>query len=125
MNLDITDKPWGERGATITVKGEVDIYTAAQVRQTILGAVDGGRVQLVANLHEVTYLDSTGLGVFIGALKRARERSGDMVIVCAHPRLVKIFEITGLTKIFRVFPDESSAIEALSSAAGPSREESA
>ena len=125
MNLDITDKQWGDRGVTIAVKGEVDIYTAAQVRQRILGAVDGGRVQIVANLHDVTYLDSTGLGVFIGALKRARENEGDMVIVCAHPRLVKIFEITGLTKIFRVFPDEASAIEAITSSGVPSREETA
>ncbi|HET6384230.1 MAG TPA: STAS domain-containing protein [Armatimonadota bacterium] len=113
MNLEIAEKPWSERGVTLVLKGEIDVYTAAQVRQKVHEVVDAGRTFIVANLQEVTYLDSTGLGVLIGALRRTREREGNLVVVCSNPRLVRIFEITGLAKIFRIYEDEPIALAAV------------
>lgn len=113
MNLQISDREWGERGITLVLKGEIDIYTAAQIRQRVLDSVSAGRVLIVANLQEVSYLDSTGLGVLIGALRRTRENDGDMIIVSSHPRLNKIFAITGLGKIFRIVEQEEIAMRAI------------
>ncbi|MDQ2730547.1 MAG: STAS domain-containing protein [Armatimonadota bacterium] len=113
MNLQISDREWGERGVTLVLKGEIDIYSAAQIRQKVLDVVECGRVLIVANLQEVNYLDSTGLAVLIGALRRAREHDGDLVIVSSHPRLNKIFGITGLGKIFRIVAEEEIAVRAM------------
>jgi len=58
----------------------------------------------VVDLLGVTFLDSTALGVLVGALKRCREAGGDLRLVIAEPRILKVFEITGLTEVFTITP---------------------
>lgn len=111
MNLQMVERTWGSEGVTLVLSGEIDLYTATQVRQRIHELVSGGRKHIIADLQGVTYLDSTGLGVLIGALRRTRETDGNMAIACSQPRLLRIFEITGLAKVFRIYPDEQGAHE--------------
>ena len=80
----------------IEVGGEIDVYTAPRLRE----AIDAGHLRLVVDVQRVDFLDSTGLGVLVGALKKVRAGGGSLDIVCTHPRLLKIFEITGLDKVF-------------------------
>ncbi len=84
----------------IEVGGEVDVYTAPKLREAIVAAVDRGHHRLIIDVQKVDFLDSTGLGVLVGALKRVRADGGSLDIVCTQERILKIFEITGLDKVF-------------------------
>lgn len=86
----------------VAVAGEIDVATAPQLRQCLHHLLSEGRSTIVLDLLRVTFLDSTALGVLVGALKRCREQGGDLQIVVADPRILKIFEITGLTNVFAI-----------------------
>lgn len=97
----------------VDLNGEIDVYTSPKVKETIGGLIDQGHYTLVINLENVRYIDSTGLGVLIGGLKRVREHSGTVNLVCTNPQIKKIFDITGLVKIFGIYDSEASACENL------------
>ena len=110
MDLSLTARAEGGR-TVIEMAGEIDVYTAPRLREKIAALVDEGVYDIVIDLERVEFLDSTGLGVLVGGLKRMRAQDGTLVLVCAQERILKIFRITGLTK---VFPIHSSVEEALS-----------
>ena len=97
LGLDVS-----ERGkyAVLSVHGEVDVYTAPKFRERLIELVTEGKHQIIVDLEGVDFLDSTGLGVLVGALKRVRTQDGELALVCTQPRILKVFEITGLTKVF-------------------------
>jgi anti-sigma B factor antagonist len=86
----------------IAVSGEIDVATAPQLRECLHRVIAQGESTIVLDLLGVTFLDSTALGVLVGALKRCRELGGDLHLVVADPRIMKIFEITGLTNVFTI-----------------------
>src|SRR5207248_9099888 len=79
---------------------------------TLFRSVSQGSHQVVVDLEGVDFLDSTGLGVLVGGLKRLRSHDGDMILVCTQPRILKVFEITGLTKVFAIFDTVDAALAA-------------
>jgi anti-sigma B factor antagonist len=93
----------------IAVTGEIDVATAPQLRECLHDVIARGEVTIVLDLLGVTFLDSTALGVLVGALKRCRELGGELHVVVADPRIVKIFEITGLTSVFTLANSLESA----------------
>jgi anti-sigma B factor antagonist len=93
----------------VDVKGEIDVYTAPKLREKLIELVSEGSYDVVVNLEGVDFLDSTGLGVLVGALKRVKAHDGSLSLVCTQDKILKIFKITGLTK---VFPIHSSVDEA-------------
>jgi anti-sigma B factor antagonist len=97
----------------IDLEGEVDVYTAPQLKQQIINILESGAKELVVDLTKVDYLDSTALGVLIGGLKRMREVDGNMVLICPSPRIRRVFEITGLDKIFDIYNTEDDAREVM------------
>ena len=109
MDLSLTTRPEGGR-TVVEVGGEIDVYTAPKLRETIVSLVDAGQYDLVVDLERVEFLDSTALGVLVGGLKRVRTHDGSLSLVCTQERLLKIFRITGLTKVFEIHPDVASAI---------------
>jgi len=101
-----------EDGRTVLeVGGEIDVYTAPKLREQFAELVDDGKLDIVVDLKKVAFLDSTGLGVLVGALKRVRTHDGSLRLVCTQERVLKIFRITGLDK---VFPLHDSVADALS-----------
>jgi len=72
-----------------------------QLQECLHELIASGHTSLVVDLLAVTFLDSTALGVLVGALKRCRERGGELQLVMADPRILKIFEITGLSTVFQ------------------------
>ena len=94
----------------IEVGGEVDVYTAPKLRETIVAAVDEGHLRLIIDVERVDFLDSTGLGVLVGSLKRVRAEGGSLDIVCTHERILKIFDITGLDKVFGLHASVGAAV---------------
>jgi anti-sigma B factor antagonist len=86
----------------IAVTGEIDVATAPQLREALHGVIAQGHSTVVLDLLGVTFLDSTALGVLVGGLKRCRELDGELHIVVHDARIRKIFEITGLNKVFPI-----------------------
>jgi anti-sigma B factor antagonist len=92
----------GTATPVVAVRGEVDVATAPQLREGLQRVIADGASTVILDLLGVTFLDSTALGVLVGAHKRCRELGGELRVVVADPRLVKIFEITGLTGVLTI-----------------------
>src|SRR2546430_13013601 len=88
------------------------MYTAPRLRELLIDLVSKGHYQLVVNLDKVGFLDSTGLGVLVGGLKRVRAHDGSLDLVCTQQRILKIFRITGLTEVFGIYETVDQAIAA-------------
>jgi anti-sigma B factor antagonist len=95
--------------AVLTVRGEVDVYTAPKFRERLIELVSEGKHRIIVDLQAVEFLDSTGLGVRVGGLTRLRSHDGDLVLVCTQSRILKVFEITGLTKVFEIYDSVDAA----------------
>ncbi len=95
----------------VDVGGEIDVYTAPRLRELLIELVTQGHYRLVVNMEKVEFLDSTGLGVLVGGLKRVRAHDGSLDLVCTQERILKIFRITGLTKVFGIYETVDKAIE--------------
>ncbi len=98
--------------AVIQVTGEVDVYTAPMLRDQIRELSAKGAVHLIADLGRVDFLDSTGLGALVGGLKRLREAGGSLALVISTPRILRIFQITGLSNALAVQRSVADAITA-------------
>ena len=98
--------------AVLQVTGEVDVYTAPMLRERIRELAASGAVHLIADLSQVDFLDSTGLGVLVGGLKRLREDGGSLALVIKTPHILRVFQITGLTKALAAWPSVTDAITA-------------
>ncbi len=96
----------------VDVEGEIDIYTAPRLRELLIDLVSKGNYQIVVNMDKVEFLDSTGLGVLVGGLRRVRAHDGSLDLVCTRERILKIFRITGLTKVFGIHETVDQAIAA-------------
>ena len=116
MDIKVNTRVLNEKAQAVEVQGEIDVYTSPRVKETINELIEKGHYQLVINLEGVRYIDSTGLGVLIGALKKVREHNGRILLVCTNPQIKKIFNITGLVKIFEIFKDEDEALQILAAA---------
>jgi anti-anti-sigma factor len=93
---------------TVTLAGELDIYTVADFRAR-LEDVDPSERQVVVDLTDVTLLDSSGLGALVSLVNRAREGERGLGLVCPHRRLLRVFEITGLRRSF-AFGDDLDSV---------------
>ena len=96
----------------VDIEGEIDIYTAPRLRELLIDLASKNNYQLVVNMDKVELLDSTGLGVLVGGLKRVRAHDGSLDLVCMQERILKIFRITGLTKVFGIHTTVDQAIAA-------------
>ena len=113
MEQDIEIEVRNRDGATIvTARGEVDVATAPALRDGLEEALDRDIGSVVVDLTGVTFIDSTGLGVLIGARRRCVEAGRELRVVVAEPRILKVFEITGLTELFTIHPALEPALEA-------------
>ena len=101
-----------ESRTIVAVGGEIDVYTAPKLRDKITELVGEGHHHLVIDMERVDFLDSTGLGVLVGGLKKVRAHDGSMTLICSQDRLLKIFRITGLAKVFTIHDTEASALKA-------------
>ena len=91
-------------------RGEVDLVTQAQLKEAINELVVGGNVDIIVDLDETTFLDSTGLGALIGARRKTHAFMGSFAIVCTQERLLKLFRITSLDKVFAIRDTRSEAL---------------
>ena len=115
MDLSLSTRtengPAGDR-TVVVVGGEIDVYTAPKLREQLIDLVSSGQYHLVVDMEGVEFLDSTGLGVLVGGLKRVRAHEGSLRLVCTQERILKIFRITGLTKVFPINTSVEEAVAA-------------
>ncbi|HEX8632391.1 MAG TPA: STAS domain-containing protein [Catenuloplanes sp.] len=109
MELSLATRTVAEH-TVLEVGGEVDVYTAPRLRERLIEVVDAGARNVIVDLGRVDFLDSTGLGVLVGALKRLRAAGGTFGLVCAKEPLLKIFRITALDQVFPLYPSVEAAI---------------
>ena len=111
--MDLTLATSEVDGKTIVaVGGEIDVYTAPKLRDKITELVAEGVYQIVIDMEAVEFLDSTGLGVLVGGLKKVRAHDGSLELICTQDRLLKIFRITGLAKVFVIHDSADGALAA-------------
>ena len=113
MNFDISTEPVGEGAYVIALSGEVDLYTAPEFKQQLLEVIGQGAKEVVVDFGGTTFIDSTTLGVLVGGVKRLRTNDGQLSLVCSDRNITKIFEITGLDKVFTIYPTREEAISAV------------
>jgi len=98
--------------AVVAVTGELDVYTAPALEEALGDLVDAGRVSIVVDLTGVSFMDSTGLGLLIKALKWTREKDGTLRIVANTDKILKVFRVTGLDSVLDLHASVAEALEA-------------
>src|SRR5438552_17417243 len=111
MDIKVNVKELSNNVSLAEIQGEIDVYTSPKVKEALTELIEKGKYNLVIGLEEVRYIDSTGLGVLIGTLKKVREHNGTIAIICNNPQIKKIFNITGLVKIFGIYKNEEEALK--------------
>jgi len=111
MNVNlIIDKK--ENYVIINIEGEVDTYTSPKVKSDILKEIEDYK-NVIISMEKVKFIDSTGLGVLIGVLKKVKEKEGKLIIISPNSYINQIFEITGLFKVFKIVNSINEAIDEL------------
>ncbi|ASV67245.1 anti-sigma factor antagonist [Cytobacillus sp. FSL W7-1323] len=101
MNINI-DVNHNQNITEVTVGGEIDVYTAPELKKELIPLSEKDNVEMIVDLSGVSYMDSTGLGVFVGLFKNVRAHDGQFKIIGLSSRLKRLFEITGLADIIDI-----------------------
>jgi len=109
MDVQVTTEDVGAR-TVLHVAGEIDVSSSDRLREQVAQLLARGRTDLVVDLTGVTFMDSTGLGLLVGTLKRVRVAGGRLVLVVDSERLLKVFRITGLTQVFTIRTSVADAL---------------
>ena len=115
MNFKISDEEIDEQSHVISLGGEIDLYTAPEFKERMVELIEAGKKHIVVDLSEATFIDSTTLGVLVGGVKRLRPSGGGLALVCTDQNISKIFEITGLDRVFSIQGSREDALASFSS----------
>jgi anti-sigma B factor antagonist len=113
MNFDIKTEQISDDAYVISLAGEVDLYTAPEFKHQLLELIGHGGKNVIVELTSSTFIDSTTLGVLVGGVKRLRTNDGQLSLVCSDRNITKIFEITGLDRVFAIHASRDEAISNL------------
>ena len=120
MNFDIKTEQLSDDAYVISLAGEVDLYTAPEVTPQLLEVIAQGGKQVIVDFTNTTFIDSTTLGVLVGGVKRLRTNDGQLSLVCNDRNITKIFEITGLDRVFEIHGTREEAVSKLDGVSQPS-----
>src|SRR3954449_3438017 len=119
IEFEITDRKVDDDTHVVSVRGEIDLFTAPEFKQRMSALIDAGVQRLVVDLSGTTFIDSSSLGVLIGAHRRLKQRNGSLVVVCDNDTIVKTFKITGLDGVFTLVRSLDDALDGDAVGAGP------
>jgi anti-sigma B factor antagonist len=108
--LDVTQEDVDERTHVIALRGELDVSTVPALAEPLRQAIATGKTAVVIDLSELTFLDSTGLMVLLNGLRRIICQGGRLVIACANPTVLRLFEITGTETTFTIVGSREAAL---------------
>ena len=117
MNFQISDTAIDDNTHVIELGGEVDLYTAPEFKERMVQVIEDGKKHVVVDLSKATFIDSTTLGVLVGGVKRLRPAGGSLTLVCTDTNICKIFEITGLDRVFTIHESRDDALSTASEGA--------
>ena len=113
MNFDVQTDQVDDSTYVIALAGEVDLYTAPEFKQQLLDVIGKGAKDVIVDFSSTTFIDSTTLGVLVGGVKRLRAQDGQLSLVCSDRNITKIFEITGLDRVFTIHGTRDEALASL------------
>lgn len=111
MELEIPDTDV-DGWTVVAASGEIDVAAAPALREELAAIIAEGTPRIVVDLERVDFIDSTGLGVLVGAARRAHSAEGDVRLVCTNSRILKVFDVTGLDEVFTIVGSVDDAIAA-------------
>jgi anti-sigma B factor antagonist len=112
-DLRISDYALDGKTHVVEVEGQVDLYSAPEFKQRTATVIDQGKTTVIVDLSRVTFMDSTGLGVLVGALKRMRAARASLILVVTDYDIERLFELTGLDRSFKMYRSRDDALEDL------------
>jgi anti-sigma B factor antagonist len=110
VEFELSDRKVDDDTHVIAVTGEIDLFTAPEFKQRMSELIDAGSSRLVVDLTETTFIDSSSLGVLIGAHRRLKLRGGSLLVVCDGEAIAKTFKITGLDGVFTLASSVDAAL---------------
>jgi anti-sigma B factor antagonist len=119
IEFAIEDRRVADGSHIVAVAGEIDLFTAPEFKQRTSRPIDEGVQRLIVDLTNTTFIDSSSLGVLIGAHRRLKQRNGSLVVVCDNDAIVKTFKITGLDGVFTLVRSLDDALDGDAVGAGP------
>jgi anti-sigma B factor antagonist len=103
-------EPVDDRTHVVSPRGEVDAHTAPRLALRLLGLAEEGKRRIVVDLSHVTFMDSTGIGVLLNALRQLSQRHGRLALVCPNDRVLRPFQVTGLVGYLPIFRSREDAL---------------
>ena len=97
----------------LRARGELDLYAAPELKRRLASAIDAGKTCIVVDLTDAAFMDSTALGVLLGALKRLRVRNGALAIASEQPTILRILEVTGMNQVLDLHSTADDALAAV------------
>ena len=97
----------------VAAGGEFDLHTVDRLHDKLADVIESGGRRILVDLTGVSFMDSTALGVLVGAAKTLRSSRGQLVLVADDPRVTRVIEITGLQRVLRVEPSLPEAVQCL------------
>jgi anti-sigma B factor antagonist len=119
IEFGIEDRRVADDVHVMAVTGEIDLFTAPEFKQHLTRPIDDGVDRLIVDLTATTFIDSSSLGVLIGAHRRLKQRNSSLVVVCDNDAIVKTFKITGLDGVFTLVRSLDDALDGDAVGAGP------
>jgi anti-sigma B factor antagonist len=113
MDFAVQERPLRAGRRLIAVHGELDLFTTPELRTRINEMIDEGTRELIVDLSETAFVDSTGLGVLLAAMKRLRSCDGELVILDSSSNVLKTFEVAGVDQILTIVRSYDQASAAL------------
>ena len=111
IEFSIEDRRVRDDVHLVAVTGEIDLFTAPEFKQSLSRPIEDGAARVVVDLTATTFIDSSSLGVLIGAHRRLKQRNGSLIVVCDNDTIVKTFKITGLDSVFTLVPSLDDALD--------------
>ena len=113
IDFGLVDEAVDETTHVVSLRGEIDAVTAPRLGSRLFGLADEGKRAVVVDLSEVTFMDSTGIGVLLNALRHFTVRHGQLVLVCPTERVLRPFQLTGLTSHLTIVDSREKALGCL------------
>jgi anti-sigma B factor antagonist len=117
-HFQLSEEHLDDRTHLITVAGEIHVSTAPEFSRRLNAAIGDGRTQVVLDLTDVDFIDSTGLSVLLNGLRRVTRAGGRMALVCTNPTVLRLFIITRLDSTFQIVGTREAALSAVRQADG-------
>lgn len=100
-----------DNSVIINIKGEIDLHTVDQFKQKLDKQIAKGHKNLILNLEQVDFIDSSGIGAILSKYKQLNKQKGKLVMVNVRPKIRRIFEVSGILRIIDIYSSETEAVE--------------